>query len=148
MRAKTLLVVTAIVSSILGATVVYLMLSVPNDLRADAILKTAHEQLAEGKDREARASLARVIQQYPRTDAAAAALVALATLGQKDREEIQQAIVAIRKQNEQLTSMVYDLQQFMAETKNAQAKAAAAQPAPAKPKPAPAKKPPAKKRRR
>jgi TolA-binding protein len=121
---------------------------VPNDLRADAILKTAHRQLAEGKDREARASLARVIQQYPRTDAAAAALVAMATLGQNDREEIQQAIVAIRKQNEQLTSMVYDLQQFMAETKNAQAKAAAAQPAPAKPKPAPAKKPPAKKRRR
>ena len=35
MRVRGVLILTGIVSSILGALVVYLVLSVPNDLRAD-----------------------------------------------------------------------------------------------------------------
>jgi len=142
MRIKAVLTLTAIVSSILGAIVVYLMLSVPNDLRADALLKTAHQQLEKGKEREARESLSKVVQQYPRTDAAAAATVALATLAQKDRESLRRDILALRKQNEQLTSMVLALQRTVTEVKNAPPKVITVQvPAPKpKPKPAPPKK--------
>ena len=55
MKIRLLLYLTAIVSAILGATVVYLVLSVPNDLRADAMLKTAREQMSAGNNDEARA---------------------------------------------------------------------------------------------
>jgi hypothetical protein len=150
MKVKALLTLTGIVSSILGATVVYLMLSVPNDLRADALLKTAHQQLEKGKEQEARASLSKVVQQYPRTDAAAAATVALATLGQKDRDALRRDMLAIRKQNEQLTSLVMTLQKSVTEVKNAPPKVVTVEvPAPKpKPKPAPPKKKAPARRRR
>jgi hypothetical protein len=147
MRFKVLLTLTALVSSILGATVVYLMLSVPNDLRADAILKIAHKQIEDGKEDEARASLSRVVQQYPRTDAAAAATVALVTLGQKDREDLQRAVIALSRQNGQLTSLVYDVQKTVTAMKNSPPKVVTVQaPAPAPPTPV-KKKTPVKKRR-
>ena len=78
MKVRPLLYVTAIFSAILGATVVYLVLSVPNDLRADAMLKSARREMTEGHHDRARQSLAKIVQQYPRTDAAAAATVAMA----------------------------------------------------------------------
>lgn len=151
MRFRILLTLTAIVSSILGATVVYLMLSVPNDLRADAMLKDAHQQIERGEEREARASLAKIIQQYPRTDAAAAATVALVTLGQKNRDDLQRAVLALRRQNEQLTSLIYDLQKTVTEVKNTPPKTILVQAPAAKPaaRPAPAKRrAPTRKRRR
>ena len=88
MRVRPLLILTGIVSSILGALVVYLMLSVPNDLRADSLLKDARKQITEGDNTRARESLSKIIQQYPRTDAAAAATVALVSLAQKDRDDL------------------------------------------------------------
>jgi hypothetical protein len=48
MKIRPLLLLTAIVSSILGAVVVYLVLSVPNDLRADALLKEARGSIQDG----------------------------------------------------------------------------------------------------
>ena len=71
MKVRPLLYLTSVVSAILGATVVYLVLSVPNDLRADALMKTAREEITNGHHDKARESLAKVVQQYPRTDAAA-----------------------------------------------------------------------------
>lgn len=139
MRVKAVLTLTALVSSILGAAVVWLMLSVPNDLRADAMLKTAQKQIESGKEREARGSLSKIVQQYPRTDAAAAATVALATLGQKDREALQRDVLALQKRNEQIASMVLALQRTVTEVKNAPPKVVTVE-VPAKPKPKPARK--------
>src|SRR5688500_17797581 len=99
MKFRAVLTLTGIVSAILGALVVYLMLSVPNDLRADSLLKDARGQMTKGNDAAARESLTKIIQQYPRTDAAAAATVALLTLAQKDRDELTRAITALRKQS-------------------------------------------------
>ena len=75
MRARSLLIITAIVSSLLGAVVAWLVLTVPNDLQAGAMLRAARKDVAAGHNDKARQELSRIIQQYPRTDAAAAASV-------------------------------------------------------------------------
>ncbi|HEX7191875.1 MAG TPA: hypothetical protein VF381_09935 [Thermoanaerobaculia bacterium] len=97
MRARGLLIVTAIVSAILGAVVAYLVLTVPNDIQASALMRRAKEQLAEGKSDQARMSLARIVQQYPRTDAAAAATLALIRLDDDDSARTQHDVAAIRE---------------------------------------------------
>jgi hypothetical protein len=154
MKVRTLLTLTGIVSSILGACVVYLILSVPNDLRADALLRQAREDLAGGRNVEARQSLLRIVQQFPRTDAAAAATAALMSVAQKERDDLARAIGVLRQQNEQQTVQLAALQLTINELRSAPAKtvtvtapaAAPAKPAvkPA-PKPAPKKKAPVKK---
>jgi hypothetical protein len=88
MRGRTVIIATALVSSILGAIVAYLVLTVPNDLQAGALMRTARKQIAAGDNEQARQSLSKIVQQYPRTDAAAAATVALASLGDNERKKL------------------------------------------------------------
>ena len=142
MRARTLLVMTAFVSTILGALIVYLVLSVPNDLRADSLLKDARKHIEAGKTSEARTALTKIVQQYPRTDAAAAATVALVSLASKDHDDLARVVTALRTQNDQQSKVIADLQKNVNEIKSAPPKVVTVE-APA-PKPA-AKKPPAKK---
>lgn len=97
MKVRTLLTGTAIVSSILGAIVVYLVLTVPNDLKADSLLKEAKTQLADGETDRARESLARVVQQYPRTDAAAAATVALVSIADQENYKLRVELGRLRQ---------------------------------------------------
>lgn len=118
MKFRYVLWFTALVSSILGALVVYLMLSVPNDLRADGLLKDARKHLTAGKNDEARAALTKIVQQYPRTDAAAAATVALVSLNDKERDELARAIGQLRTQNENQSKLIADLQKTVTEIKN------------------------------
>ena len=96
MRVRTLLIVTAIVSMAIGAVVLYLVLTVPNDLQAAALMKTARRQIADGENDRARASLSRIVQQYPRTDAAAAATVALSSLEDNERRKLVANLNALR----------------------------------------------------
>ncbi|MBV8516544.1 MAG: hypothetical protein JO197_03985 [Acidobacteria bacterium] len=151
MRVRALLWLTAIVSSIVGGVAVYVALTVPNDLRADALLKQAKREMAAGKDADARATLAKVVQQYPRTDGAAAATVALVAIGEQERGELQRAVVQLRRQTNQQTLLLDQLQKAVLDVKNAPPKVVTiTQPAPPlapAPKPAPAKKtaPPKKK---
>jgi len=119
MKVRPLLYLTAIVSAILGATVVYLVLSVPNDLRADALMKTARQELTDGEHEKARASLAKVVQQYPRTDAAAAATVALTSLEKKERDDLARVVAQLRTQNEQQSRLLADLQKSVTDVRNA-----------------------------
>ena len=144
MKVRPLLYLTAIVSAILGATVVYLVLSVPNDLRADALMKTARQEITSGNHGKARESLARVVQQYPRTDAAAAATVALSSLDKKERDDLARAIEELRTQNAQQSKLIADLQQNVTTIKSTPAPAPVTVVAPA-PQPAPAKVAPKKK---
>src|SRR4051812_30993219 len=99
LRVRTVLTLTAIVSSILGAGAAYLALSVPNDLKADAMMKDARRNLESGKRDTARTQLSRIIQQYPRTDAAAAATIALVTLGEQERKELEAEVERLRTDN-------------------------------------------------
>jgi thioredoxin-like negative regulator of GroEL len=97
MRIRGLLIGTAIVSAILGAVVAYLVLTVPNDIEAGALMKRAKEQIASGKTDQARTSLAKIVQQYPRTDAAAAATLALIRLGDDDGAKTQHELATMRE---------------------------------------------------
>ena len=137
MKFRPLLYLTSFVSAALGATVVYLFLSVPNDLRADSLLKTARQNMTDGKNEEARESLKKIVQQYPRTDAAAAATVALVSLAQKDRDDLARAVSLLRVQNEQQSRLISDLQKNVTTIGSRPPQVVTLQ-APA-PKPAPAK---------
>ena len=94
---RALLIITAIVSAILGAVVAYLVLTVPNDIEAGALMKRAKEQISAGKTDQARMSLARIVQQYPRTDAAAAATLALIRLDDDDSAKTEHELTTIRQ---------------------------------------------------
>jgi len=94
------MILTAIVSSLLGAVVAWLVLTVPNDLQAGAMMKIARKDVAAGDNDRARQELSRIIQQYPRTDAAAAATVALATIADSERHALAASIDTLRKTSE------------------------------------------------
>lgn len=144
MKVRTLLTGTALVSSLLGAVVVYLVLTVPNDLKADALLKDAKQQIAKRQNDKARATLSDIVQQYPRTDAAAAATVALVSLGSNEHSSSSRDLDALRAQVDAQAKVIAALQTQVTELKNAPPKVVTVQ-APA-PKPAAKKKSPAKKR--
>ena len=138
MKVRPLLVLTGIVSSILGAIVVYLVLSVPNDLRADAVLRDAKKDIDAKKHDAARAKLVSIVQQYPRTDAAAAATAALVSLANNDRQKLERDVAALQARDAQQAKLIEDLQKGVTEVKNAPPKIVTVE-APA-PKPAPVKK--------
>jgi TolA-binding protein len=96
-RVRPVLILTAIVSSLLGAVVAYLVLTVPNDLQAGAMLRRARKQVEAGHNDEARQELSRIVQQYPRTDAAASAIVGLATIEDKERHALLATTDSLRK---------------------------------------------------
>ena len=96
MRGRALLIGTAIISSILGAIAVYLVLTVPNDLESGALMKQAKKDLDARQNDRARATLSRIVQQYPRTDAAAAATVALIKLADADRAKLADEVAALK----------------------------------------------------
>ena len=145
MRARGLLIVTAIVSAILGAVVAYLVLTVPNDIQAAALMKRAKEQIAAGKSDQARTSLARIVQQYPRTDAAAAATLALIRLGDDDGAKTQQELAKVRESLSMTVARLAAAENEINVIKSTPPPAPVVVPAP---KPAPAKKAPAKKKHR
>lgn len=143
MRIRALVISTAILSSLIGGTVVYLLLSVPNDLAADSLLQTARKDIAAGKHEEARSALGKILQQYPRTDAAAAATLALHSLGKGDRDDLTRSVGLLRRQNEQQAQQIRQLEAKVTalQTESAKRAAEAAAPKPTPPKPAPRKQP-------
>lgn len=119
MRARTLLTGTAIVSSILGAVAVYLALTVPNDLKADSLLKDAKKDVAAGQADRARETLSRVIQQYPRTDAAAAATVALVKIADQENEKLRVELNQLKQETDNHARTLSGLGQSVESIKNA-----------------------------
>jgi hypothetical protein len=147
MRIRTVVIFTGIVSSLLGAVVVYLVLTVPNDLQSAALLKDARHDIAAGKNDQAREALSRIVQQYPRTDAAAAATVALIRLSEQDHDKLLADLSATRRSAAAQKQQLDLLAQKVAGLAGAPPREVIVQvpaPAPA-PAPVPVKKPPAKK---
>lgn len=143
MRVKTLLIFTALVSMVIGAVVVYLVLTVPNDIKAGALLRSARKEIAAGHNDKARDALTRLIQQYPRTDAAAAATAALASIAEHERQGLQASLDAVRRDAAAQKAQLAELQ------KRVETLAATPPPAPPvvqpQPKPKPKPKPAPKK---
>jgi hypothetical protein len=144
MRVRTVIVLTAIVSMIIGAVVVYLVLTVPNDVQAAALMKKAKQQIAAGDNDRGRETLSRTIQQYPRTDAAAAATVALASIADNERHKLMAELATVRATSEGQQKQITSLSQKVDEL----AARPVPQPAPPPPKPAAKKKTTPKRRRR
>jgi len=147
MRARGLLIVTAIVSAILGAVVAYLVLTVPNDVQAAALMRRAKGQIEAGKTDQARTSLARIIQQYPRTDAAAAATLALIRLDADDGAKTEHELATIRESLSMTIARLSAAENEINTIKSTPPPAPVVAPAPA-PKPAPVKKARPKKKHR
>jgi hypothetical protein len=151
MKVRPLLLFTGLVSAILGALVVYLVLSVPNDLRADSLMRDAKKDIEAQKHDDARKKLISVVQQYPRTDAAAAATAALVTLADSDRQKLERDISVLKSQHARQEKLIADLQKGVTEVKSRPPQVVTVQaPAPKPPakKSTPKKKPAPKKRRR
>ena len=140
MRVRSLLIGTSLLSAILGAVVVYLVLTVPNDLQAAALMKQARNDITAGRSDTARASLSRIVQQYPRTDAAAAATVALVKLADDDRLKMQRELDAVRREQSRQIAVVNQMQTTIDDVKNAPPKTIVVQQAAPPPKKAPAHK--------
>ena len=136
MKVRRLLVATALVSSILGAVAAYLAMTVPNDLKAGAMLRQARAHLATGRNEQARDALSDVIQRFPRTDAAAAAIVALVKLDEQERQKLHGEIARLRTESERQSKVMGELQKNVESVRTAAAKAATPPPAPAKVSPA------------
>jgi len=142
MKVRTLLLFTAIVSAILGGVAAYLVLTVPNDLEAAALMKQAKRDMNAGRTDNARKSLAKIVQQYPRTDAAAAATVALVKLADDDRDKLQRELDALKREQSRQTAAINQVQNTIDEVKNAPPKTIVVE------KPAPVKKAPVRRKRR
>src|SRR5713226_9739221 len=119
MRVRSLLIGTSLLSAILGAVVAYLVLTVPNDLQAAALMKQARNDITAGRNDTARTSLLKIVQQYPRTDAAAAATVALVKLADDDRLTLQRELDAVRREQSRQLAVVNQMQTTIDEVKNA-----------------------------
>jgi hypothetical protein len=146
-RVKTLLIGTALLSMIAGAVVVYLVLTVPNDIQSGALLKNARKEIAAGNNDKARAELTKIVQQYPRTDAAGAATAALASIADHERRALQASLDRVRRDAAAQKVQIADLQKKVAVLATPPPPPPAPAPVVEKkppPKPAP-KKPPAKK---
>jgi len=96
-RVRTVILTTGILSAVIGGIVVYLVLTVPNDVQAASLMRQAKQQMAAGEDDHARNTLSRIVQQYPRTDAAAAATVALVTLADNERQKLIAELEQVRR---------------------------------------------------
>ena len=92
--------------------------------------------MAAGRNGEARPLLAKIVQQYPRTDAAAAATVALVTMADQERQQLQKTVTTLRQtsdaQQKQIAALTDQVQKIAAAPPPAPTPAPAAKPAPAK----------------
>ena len=115
MRGRALLIGTALVSSILGAIVAYLVLTVPNDIEAGALMRQAKKDVDAHRADRARETLALIVQQYPRTDAAAAATVALSSLADNERKKLAADLANQRNESAAQQKQIASLQQRIEE---------------------------------
>ncbi len=98
---RFLLVVAGLLLLFAGAAASYFAMAIPNDMRAQGVLRTAREQLKANKRDEARASFETILREYPRTDAAATALTAVFRMIDEDRRRLEEQVTQLRTANEE-----------------------------------------------
>ncbi|HVR43173.1 MAG TPA: hypothetical protein VMS56_06955 [Thermoanaerobaculia bacterium] len=96
---RRLLLVTLVLAGVLvGVAIAWVALSVPRDVRAEAMLREARTSLENGERDAARRSFRRVLRDYPRTDAAAAALFALLRIDEQELASLRARIDRLERQ--------------------------------------------------
>jgi thioredoxin-like negative regulator of GroEL len=134
-----------------GAVLAWFAMAIPRDIRAEAMLREARTHLEQEERNEAREKFEQVVREYPRTDAAAAASVALFRFHVEERDRLEQQIRLLSLQRRDDARRISDLERTVERLNAARAAPppAAAKPAPKKPAPKkPAPKRPAPKKRR
>lgn len=132
--ARRLALIAIILSSVvIGGVVVWFALTIPNDVRAEALLREAQGELRERKRDGAREKLEAIVRDYPRTDAAATALTALLRMANEDRVELERRLQSSETRAAEQTKKLTALEQRLTEvSKKASAPPQVAKPAPAK----------------
>lgn len=97
MARRVFLLLLAVVLLALGAAGAWFALSIPNDVQAEKLLREAREDLKNARREEARKSLSTLVQQYPRTNAAAAAHAALFEMIENDRRKLAADLDVVEK---------------------------------------------------
>lgn len=104
---RTVAILIAIAALLVGAAGAWFAVSVPRDMRAEALLKDASAKLQKGERAAAQKSLQEIAKTYPRTDAAAAASYALFRMAEQDAAELRarlQTLDESRSAQEKLTA--------------------------------------------
>lgn len=94
---RTTLVLASLLLVTLGAVAAWIALTVPRDVRAQSVLRDARTLLRQGAQTEAQGKFLEVLEDYPRTDAAAAAAFALFRIEQRERAALEKRIAAIEQ---------------------------------------------------
>ncbi|HVT03998.1 MAG TPA: hypothetical protein VHL58_11575 [Thermoanaerobaculia bacterium] len=89
---KGSLIATAIIFLLLGGVAGYFAISIPRDVKAEALLGEARVALQKNNRDGARKKFEQVITQFPRTDSGAAAMYALFRMVDQDRAELKAQI--------------------------------------------------------
>lgn len=129
---RFLLVFAGLLLLFVGATAAWFAMSIPNDMRAQGVMRKAREQLKAGKRDEARASFETILREYPRTDAAATALAAVFRMIDEDRRRLEEQLTQLRTANEERLRRTETTASEAVETSK-QAVEVAAKPPPPKP---------------
>lgn len=139
-RRKALLLAIFIVAFALGGLATYVALTVPNDVKAEGLLREARDHIRKQETANARGKLQRIVMEYPRTDAAAAASSALFTLEADENSRVSREVQQLIETRKADQARIRTLEQRVEEL----AKKPAPAPAPpvVKKAPAPAKKAP------
>ena len=97
MLRRAVFILTALLSLVVGGAVVYLLMSIPNDVQAETVLSSARADLNR-KDRDgARQKLTTIVRDFPRTDAAAAASFALFRIADEENRELKRRLESLEK---------------------------------------------------
>jgi hypothetical protein len=112
---RTVAILIAIGALAIGASAAWVALSVPRDVRAEALLKDARAKLQAGDRAAARKSFQEITKTYPRTDAAAAASYALFRLGEQENAELRAKLEALDQSRAAQESMTAEERQAQAE---------------------------------
>lgn len=125
----------ALISLIAGGVMVYFALTIPNDVKAEALMRDARTQLNNQDRVKAREAYEQVIRDYPRTDAAAQSVAAVLRMDADEQARMQQKVVALEKSIADQKNRTTRVEQQLA------AAARAAEKPPVVVQPPPAKKP-------
>lgn len=125
----------ALVSLIVGGGVVYFAMTVPNDVKAEALMREAREHLNKKNQPAAREAYEKVIRDYPRTDAASQSLAAVLRMDSDERAQVQARVKALEQSLSAQTAKTRLLEQKLEGAVKAAQKPPVVAPAPAAKKP-------------
>jgi TolA-binding protein len=110
MKKRIILILVGLLSAIVGGTAVYFLIAVPRDLKADRLVREAHDLVKQKKDDEARRKLRQVVKDYPRTEAGASASSALFEIEEQQRMRLEKQLAALQKENAELSRRLATLE--------------------------------------